>query len=296
MLYPVSAGISRALARSAGDTTVPAPTIVTASAGIERCHRGIPFARDRGHVDPAAHLVREPAQQSGQRSSAGPTQAPRPRRGSSRPGPPRGRRARQWEDPRASPTAAPRQTDRLESTTTSRPGPPAVGVDVGAIEGRPNRARINRQPHAGPEQPAQASSERECRATARRTNGRDRREARHLERAEIRRDEGRREARDARKRLDGERAGRRRSARRTPAESPTLRAPSIGTTRQSCRGAPAGASGCRERDRASAVRPPPGSARPCPHASDVPSAWSMRRRSDWTVRAPPEHHHDRQRP
>ena len=33
MVYPVSAGISRALASSDGEITVPAPTIVTESAG-----------------------------------------------------------------------------------------------------------------------------------------------------------------------------------------------------------------------------------------------------------------------
>jgi hypothetical protein len=33
MVYPVSAGSSRALARSDGEITVPAPTIVTESAG-----------------------------------------------------------------------------------------------------------------------------------------------------------------------------------------------------------------------------------------------------------------------
>ena len=84
-------------------------------------------------------------------------------------------------------------------------------LDVGAVERRPNLARINRQPDAGPEQPAQASSERECRATARpHPRPRPPRGSTPREGAEIRRDEGRREARDARQRLDGERAGRRR--------------------------------------------------------------------------------------
>ena len=49
MVYPVSAGISRALASSDGEMTVPAPTIVTESAGgidaIAASHSAAPWPR-----------------------------------------------------------------------------------------------------------------------------------------------------------------------------------------------------------------------------------------------------------
>ena len=70
MVHPVSAGSSRALASSAVDTTVPAPTTVTRVGRIERCDRGVPLVLDRGHCHASAHLVREPAEQSGERRAA----------------------------------------------------------------------------------------------------------------------------------------------------------------------------------------------------------------------------------
>ena len=117
--------------------------------GTERCHCGVPFARNRGHVDRAAQSRARACAAVGSAACGRPPPAPRPRRASSRPGPPRARHARQSGAPPASRTAAPRQTDRWKVKQRADQVPRRHRERAGRAEPGADRSPVPLRPRTG---------------------------------------------------------------------------------------------------------------------------------------------------